>query len=58
MEFVLIRLDEVDSTNNYAMARIQHGGLPEGTVIQAMQQHAGRGQRNHAWISEPGKIYW
>ncbi|QOR76673.1 MAG: biotin--[acetyl-CoA-carboxylase] ligase [Thermoflavifilum sp.] len=55
MEFVLIRLDEVDSTNNYAMARIQHGGLPEGTVIQAMQQHAGRGQRNHAWISEPGK---
>ncbi|SFV32147.1 biotin--[acetyl-CoA-carboxylase] ligase [Thermoflavifilum thermophilum] len=53
MEFVLIRLDEVDSTNNYAMARIQHGGLPEGTVIQALQQHAGRGQRNKGWISEP-----
>ncbi|MBX6379330.1 MAG: biotin--[acetyl-CoA-carboxylase] ligase [Thermoflavifilum aggregans] len=53
MDFVLIRLDEVDSTNNYAMARIQHGGLPEGTVIQALQQHAGRGQRNKGWISEP-----
>ncbi|HZX59878.1 MAG TPA: biotin--[acetyl-CoA-carboxylase] ligase, partial [Mucilaginibacter sp.] len=29
--------------------------LPDGTVIMADDQHAGRGQQNNRWHSEPGK---
>lgn len=29
--------------------------VPEGTVIMAEDQFAGRGQRNNSWYSEPGK---
>ena len=29
--------------------------LPEGTVIMADDQYAGRGQQQNTWYSEPGK---
>jgi BirA family biotin operon repressor/biotin-[acetyl-CoA-carboxylase] ligase len=50
----LIALPEVDSTNNYAMARIAEGPVEEGTAWLALTQTAGRGQRGRPWKSEPG----
>lgn len=49
-----IRLDLVDSTNNYTATLIS-GNVPEGTVVITREQTAGRGQRGNLWISEPGK---
>ncbi len=51
----LIELESVDSTNNYAMARIHAGLASSGEVYFAHQQWAGKGQRGKAWISEPGR---
>ena len=49
-----IRLDLVDSTNNYT-ATLINGNAAEGTVVITHEQTAGRGQRGNLWISEPGK---
>jgi BirA family biotin operon repressor/biotin-[acetyl-CoA-carboxylase] ligase len=49
-----IRLDSVDSTNNYTATLIS-GNVPEGTVVITREQTAGRGQRANSWISEAGK---
>jgi BirA family biotin operon repressor/biotin-[acetyl-CoA-carboxylase] ligase len=49
-----IRLDSVDSTNNYTATLIS-GNVPEGTVVITSEQTAGRGQRGNLWISEVGK---
>jgi len=43
-------LGVVDSTNNIAMARAQHGGC-SGYVCSAEQQTAGRGRRGRSWVS-------
>jgi BirA family transcriptional regulator, biotin operon repressor / biotin---[acetyl-CoA-carboxylase] ligase len=51
----LIELESVDSTNNYAMARIHEGMASDGLVCLAHDQWAGRGQRGKAWLSEPGQ---
>jgi BirA family biotin operon repressor/biotin-[acetyl-CoA-carboxylase] ligase len=51
----LIELESVDSTNNYAMARIHEGLASDGMVYLARHQWAGRGQRGKTWISEPGQ---
>jgi BirA family biotin operon repressor/biotin-[acetyl-CoA-carboxylase] ligase len=48
-------LDTVDSTNNYAMARINDGTAKHGMVWFAQDQTAGKGQRGKAWASEKGK---
>ena len=49
-------LSQVDSTNNYAKNELAKSApLPEGTVILAEHQFAGRGQINNTWESEPGK---
>lgn len=50
----IVRLKSVDSTNNYANARIRDGQCPEGTVFLAYEQTAGRGQVHNFWESEPG----
>ena len=49
-----IRLDSVDSTNNYT-ATLINGNTPEGTVVIANEQTAGRGQRGNLWVSKPGE---
>jgi BirA family biotin operon repressor/biotin-[acetyl-CoA-carboxylase] ligase len=49
-----IQLDEIDSTNNYAFARLQANMAEHGTVIFARKQTAGKGQRGKVWNSEPG----
>ena len=51
----LIELDSVDSTNNYAMARIHEGMASDGMVYLARHQWAGKGQRGKTWLSEPGQ---
>jgi BirA family biotin operon repressor/biotin-[acetyl-CoA-carboxylase] ligase len=47
-------LGSVDSTNNYAMARVRAGLAKPGEAFFAMEQTAGRGQRGRRWQTEPG----
>lgn len=52
----LIKLSAVDSTNNFLKNLMSKSEpLPEGTVIMAEDQFAGRGQQQNTWQSEPGK---
>jgi BirA family biotin operon repressor/biotin-[acetyl-CoA-carboxylase] ligase len=52
----IIRLNNVDSTNNYAKSLLkQNKSVAEGTVIIAESQEHGRGQYGNSWVSEPGK---
>ena len=48
-------LDTVDSTNNYAMARVDDGFAKHGMTWFANEQTAGKGQRGKDWASEKGK---
>jgi BirA family biotin operon repressor/biotin-[acetyl-CoA-carboxylase] ligase len=47
-------LDEVDSTNSYAQ-RLAADGEPEGSVVVADYQSAGRGRQGRVWSSVRGK---
>jgi len=52
----LLTLKEVDSTNNFLKDLLTNSKpLPEGTVIMAEHQYAGRGQQQNKWLSQPGK---
>lgn len=51
----IIRLDTVDSTNNYAANLIKEGKIDHGAVILADEQTAGRGQRGAVWSSKAGE---
>ena len=52
----LIKLPAVDSTNNFLKNLLSNSEpLPEGTVIMADNQFAGRGQQDSIWKVEPGK---
>lgn len=55
-EFHLQRLEAVDSTNAEAKRRAAQGA-PDGTVIQAGAQTAGRGRQGRVWESPPGNLY-
>jgi BirA family biotin operon repressor/biotin-[acetyl-CoA-carboxylase] ligase len=48
-----IELRSVDSTNNYAMAKVHEGLASHGTVFFAQEQLAGKGQRGRTWTSSP-----
>ena len=48
-------LDEVGSTNTYLSDLLRTVTLPEGSVIRAISQNAGRGQYGSAWHSAPGE---
>jgi BirA family biotin operon repressor/biotin-[acetyl-CoA-carboxylase] ligase len=48
-------LDSVDSTNNYAMARVREGMAKHGMAFIAKEQTAGKGQRGKNWQMEAGK---
>lgn len=50
----IIRLESVDSTNNYVANLIKQGGIEHGSVIMAVDQYAGRGQRDAEWLSNAG----
>ena len=51
----LIRLREVNSTNAYIQSLSRDERLPEGSVVWADFQTAGRGQIGNVWESENGK---
>ena len=46
--------DEIESTNNEAK-KLASGGAPEGTVVIAEHQSAGRGRLGRQWTSPAGK---
>jgi BirA family transcriptional regulator, biotin operon repressor / biotin---[acetyl-CoA-carboxylase] ligase len=51
----IIRLNNVDSTNNYAKSLLKENkSVAEGTVIIAEMQEQGRGQYGNIWVSEDG----
>lgn len=50
----IITLNEVDSTNNYLK---QHRAeLPDGTLVTAGLQTAGKGRRGHDWLADRGML--
>ncbi|MEM6269940.1 MAG: biotin--[acetyl-CoA-carboxylase] ligase [Bacteroidota bacterium] len=49
-----VELQAVESTNRYA-TKLLPTGIPEGTVVLAHHQTAGRGQQGNQWHSAPGK---
>lgn len=51
----IIRLESVDSTNNYTANLLNKGELTNGTVIMADDQFAGKGQRGAEWLTKPGE---
>ena len=51
----IIRLNDVDSTNSFALSLLRNTEMEEGAVITAHAQTLGRGQRGNTWFSEPGK---
>lgn len=52
----LVTLKEVDSTNTFLKNILSNSKpVPEGTVIMAEHQFAGRGQRENTWYAEAGK---
>ncbi len=52
----LHRHDLIDSTNDEAL-RLARDGAPDGTIVVARQQSAGRGRQGRLWISPPGNVY-
>jgi BirA family biotin operon repressor/biotin-[acetyl-CoA-carboxylase] ligase len=55
-DFRLRRFDTVASTNDEAK-QAAAAGEPEGLVIQALRQTAGRGRQDRAWESPSGNLY-
>jgi len=49
-----IILDSVNSTNNYAMGQVHAHLASHGAAYFAIDQTAGKGQRNRIWKSAPG----
>ena len=47
-------LEQVDSTNNYAMAKVHAGMAKHGDCWFTNHQTEGKGQRGKVWISGPG----
>jgi BirA family biotin operon repressor/biotin-[acetyl-CoA-carboxylase] ligase len=48
----LIKLEEVDSTNTYLSNLAATEKLPDGSVVCAAHQYAGKGQRGNSWQVE------
>ncbi|MCW3462706.1 biotin--[acetyl-CoA-carboxylase] ligase [Chitinophaga nivalis] len=49
-------LDEIDSTNNYAMEQVNSGQVTSGTAWFTSNQTAGKGTRGKQWTAQPGDI--
>lgn len=48
-------LPVIDSTNNYAMARVRAGLASHGDAFFTLEQTAGKGQRGKGWQTAPGE---
>lgn len=53
----IIILEQTTSTSDVVL-QMANGGAPEGIVVFAEHQSAGRGQRGHTWESAAGKGLW
>ena len=53
MEFTIHRYESIASTNDLAI-RMAGEGAPEGTVVVASEQTAGKGRLGRSWSSPPG----
>lgn len=53
--FLFNILEQVDSTNNYAMQQIHAGMAKHGMCWMTHYQSAGKGQRGKVWESRPGE---
>ncbi len=51
----IIKLDAIDSTNDYLKQLARENELDNFTIVTAVEQNKGRGQLNAQWHSEPGK---
>jgi BirA family biotin operon repressor/biotin-[acetyl-CoA-carboxylase] ligase len=54
VNFDVHALPDTDSTQSEVQRRAS-GGAPEGTVVTARHQRAGRGRRGHDWWDAPGQ---
>jgi len=52
----LVRLDETASTQTDAR-RLAGEGAPDGTLVWALRQSAGKGRMGRRWRSAPGGLY-
>lgn len=53
----LLQFDQLPSTNDH-LRQLSREGAPEGTVVLADHQTAGRGRRGRSWASPPGVGLW
>lgn len=53
----LVFLEVVDSTNNKAR-QLAEEGAPDGTLVVAVEQSAGKGRRGRSWVSISGTGVW
>ncbi len=51
----ILFFENLPSTNTYAANLLKSKEVPEGTIVRAKYQSAGRGQMGNTWESEPGK---
>lgn len=51
----IIKLDAIDSTNDYLKQLAKEKWLENYTAVMALEQTKGRGQMGAEWVSEPGK---
>ncbi len=54
--FKIIRLDNVDSTNNY-LKELAKNGCNENTVVIAKSQSNGKGTKGRSFVSDEGGVY-
>ena len=52
---LLIRRNEINSTNNFALELLKSENPAAGTVVLTLNQTKGRGQQTNSWESESGK---
>ncbi|WP_282015077.1 biotin--[acetyl-CoA-carboxylase] ligase [Marinifilum flexuosum] len=52
---LIIRKNEINSTNNFALELIKSANPAAGTVVLTLNQTKGRGQQTNSWESESGK---
>lgn len=57
MKYIIHTFDTIDSTNILA-GSLAEEGAPEGTVVMAREQTAGRGRKGDHWFSARGGLWF